>query len=89
MANSMTNSIAKPVSEIFRMNGTRSIPKHGENCLLADPTPSSLAESVEQGLRDGEPRRRIVTTAHLKFASHRNDWDAEIDKIYRYMVRVC
>lgn len=61
----------------------------GENCLLADGSPTSLVERVEEGLRNVPLRRRITETASRVVEQHYSDWDQEIEKIYQYMRSCC
>jgi O-antigen biosynthesis protein len=63
--------------------------KDGENCLLADPSPTSLTERVIEGLKDLELRRRITARAKEEVNASYNDWNNPIDKIYKYMVSKC
>jgi glycosyltransferase involved in cell wall biosynthesis len=63
--------------------------KDGENCLLADLSPSSLADRIEEGLKDVSLRRRITATAGDLVQKSYSSWGNEIEKIYRYMLSVC
>jgi glycosyltransferase involved in cell wall biosynthesis len=63
--------------------------KDGENCLLADPSPTSLTERVIEGLKDLDLRRRITNRAREQVNATYNNWNNPIDKIYKYMVSKC
>jgi cellulose synthase/poly-beta-1,6-N-acetylglucosamine synthase-like glycosyltransferase/glycosyltransferase involved in cell wall biosynthesis len=57
--------------------------KDRENCLLAEPGPSALADALEEGLRDHDLRERLVANASRIIAEQYSDWDAQMEKIYR------
>jgi O-antigen biosynthesis protein len=57
-----------------------------ENCLLAEPSPSALAEVIEEGLRDEALRARISGRAAETMRAEYSDWDAEMERAYRYMI---
>jgi cellulose synthase/poly-beta-1,6-N-acetylglucosamine synthase-like glycosyltransferase/glycosyltransferase involved in cell wall biosynthesis len=59
--------------------------RHGDNCLLSVSTPSALAEAVEEGLRNTALRRRITANAGRMVREQYQNWDAEAEKIYRYI----
>jgi glycosyltransferase involved in cell wall biosynthesis len=63
--------------------------KDGENCLLADPSPTSLTERIMEGLEDAGMRRRISTRAKEVIAESYSNWKEPIEKIHRYMVSQC
>jgi len=60
--------------------------KDEENCLLAELSPSGLAERIEDGLKDIECRRRITENARNLVQSNYSSWDDQVEKIYRYMI---
>lgn len=62
--------------------------KDGVNCLLANPTPGSLAQRLEEGLQNYSLRSRIVSQASSD-VSRFSHWNLEIEKIYRYMTGIC
>jgi glycosyltransferase involved in cell wall biosynthesis len=68
---------------------TRWLVKDEENCLLAAPTPASVAERVESGLTDEARRRRIVARASEMVASEYSDWEKPIEEMYTYMLSRC
>ena len=63
--------------------------KDGENCLLADSSPTSLTERVMEGLKDVDLRRRITDQAREQVNASYSDWNNPIDKVYKYMVNKC
>lgn len=63
--------------------------KDGENCLLADGSPTSIIERVEEGLRNTALRSRITDTARVLIDQNYSDWQREINKIYHYMLSQC
>ncbi len=63
--------------------------KDGENCLLADLSPSSLADRIEEGLRNVSLRRRVTAQAHDLVATSYSRWDDQIEKIFLYMKDKC
>jgi O-antigen biosynthesis protein len=63
--------------------------KDGENCLLADPSPTSLTERIMQGLDDADMRRRIATQAREGITESYSDWRVSIEKIHHYMGSQC
>ena len=60
--------------------------KDEENCLLAELSPSGLAERIEDGLKDIERRRRITENARNLVQSNYSSWDDQVEKIYHYMI---
>ena len=60
-----------------------------ENCLLADSSPTALADALEEGLRDRELRERLVDNAARMISDRYSDWDSQMEKIYRYLVEQC
>ena len=55
------------------------------NCLLAAAAPGSLAEIVEEGLRNRELRRRITEHAMRMVREEYSGWDGAAEKIFEYM----
>jgi glycosyltransferase involved in cell wall biosynthesis len=60
--------------------------KDRENCLLAEPSVTAIADQVEQGLRNTTLRTGIVGRAAAQVASQFANWDSQVEKIHRYMV---
>lgn len=56
-----------------------------ENCLLAPPTPSCLADALAEGLRDAKLRRQMTDAALRMLRERYADWDGQIDRVYAYM----
>jgi O-antigen biosynthesis protein len=59
--------------------------KDGENCLLALPSASCIADALARGLHDHTLRRRITGHALEQIRQQFADWDRQIDQVYRYM----
>ena len=59
--------------------------KDRENCLLAERSPSSLAEALEEGLRNQPLREKLVENAAALIQSRYSEWDAQMEKVYRYL----
>ena len=59
--------------------------KDGENCLLALPSASYIAETIARGLQDHELRQRITSNALHMIQQHFTDWHGQIEHIYQYM----
>jgi glycosyltransferase involved in cell wall biosynthesis len=59
--------------------------KDRENCLLAESSPTALAEALEEGLRNHGLRETLVENAARMIREQYSDWDAQMEKIYRYM----
>jgi O-antigen biosynthesis protein len=59
--------------------------RDGENCLLAETSPSCIAERIIQGLEKREERQRIVRTALDEIRSSYADWDARFADLMQYM----
>ncbi len=51
--------------------------KDGENCLLAEPSPTSTAETIEEVLRNSKLRDRLTTTAAQLVESKYSNWSAQ------------
>ncbi len=63
--------------------------KDGENCLLSAPSPSSLADRLQEGLENEALRTRITGNASSYVQTNYSCWEEQIEKIYRYMVNLC
>jgi cellulose synthase/poly-beta-1,6-N-acetylglucosamine synthase-like glycosyltransferase/glycosyltransferase involved in cell wall biosynthesis len=59
--------------------------KDRENCLLAETSPTALAEALEEGLRNHKLREELVKNAARLIEEKYSDWDAQMEKIYRYV----
>jgi GT2 family glycosyltransferase/glycosyltransferase involved in cell wall biosynthesis/SAM-dependent methyltransferase len=62
--------------------------RDGENCILAETSPSALAESLEEVLRDTALRARLAATS-AEVVGRYSDWSAQAEKIYQFMVAEC
>jgi GT2 family glycosyltransferase/glycosyltransferase involved in cell wall biosynthesis/2-polyprenyl-3-methyl-5-hydroxy-6-metoxy-1,4-benzoquinol methylase len=60
--------------------------KDRENCLLAETSPTALTDALEEGLRNHSLREKLVENAAEIMRRKYSDWDAQMEKIYRYMV---
>jgi glycosyltransferase involved in cell wall biosynthesis len=60
--------------------------KDRQNCLLAEPGVTAIADQVEQGLRNSRLRTGIVERASAQVAEQFTDWDSQIEKIHRFML---
>jgi O-antigen biosynthesis protein len=58
--------------------------RDGENCVLAEISPSALAESLEEVLRNAELRSRLAE-AGAACATRYSDWASQAEKIYAFM----
>jgi O-antigen biosynthesis protein len=56
-----------------------------ENCLLALPSASSLADALVEGLQDHELRCYITANALSMIRRQYADWDAQAQHVYQYM----
>jgi glycosyltransferase involved in cell wall biosynthesis len=59
--------------------------KDRENCLLAESSPTALAEALEEGLRNQALREKLVENAQRLIQKKYSNWDAQMEKIYRYL----
>lgn len=59
--------------------------KDGTNCLLSEPSAECIVEALEQGLVQSELRYRIVNTALREVHDTRSNWDAQIEKVFKFM----
>ena len=62
--------------------------RDGENCILAETSPSALAESLEEVLRNTALRARLAE-ASGEVVGRYSDWAAQAEKIYQFMVAEC
>lgn len=58
--------------------------KHGYNCLLSEPTPSSILETFELALEDYELRKSIYRNALKTIESL--SWEKEMERIYNFIL---
>ena len=57
--------------------------KDGQNCIVANPSISSICEKINMLIGKPELRKRIARNA---LASRpKTDWDTEIERIYNFM----
>jgi glycosyltransferase involved in cell wall biosynthesis/GT2 family glycosyltransferase len=63
--------------------------KHRENCLVAENSPTALAEALEEGLTNQALREQLTGNAARLIAERYSDWDGQMEKIYRYVVDNC
>jgi glycosyltransferase involved in cell wall biosynthesis len=61
----------------------------GSNCLLAELSASSIAERIEDGLRNTTLRQTVTAGASNLIDSSFSRWDESIDHIYRYILELC
>jgi glycosyltransferase involved in cell wall biosynthesis len=59
--------------------------KDGQNCLLALPSASCIADALARGLHDRQLRRQITANALRLIEQQHTDWGRQIDQVYRYM----
>jgi cellulose synthase/poly-beta-1,6-N-acetylglucosamine synthase-like glycosyltransferase/glycosyltransferase involved in cell wall biosynthesis len=59
--------------------------KDRENCLLAESSPTALADALEEGLKDQALREKLVSNAARLIQEHHSNWDNQMEKIYRYL----
>jgi glycosyltransferase involved in cell wall biosynthesis len=55
------------------------------NCLLAEASPSRIADAVEEGLEDRGLRERLIQESHRLVLEQYSRWDEQAEKIYQYM----
>jgi len=63
--------------------------KHRENCLVAENSPTALAEALEEGLTNQALREQLTGNASRLIAERYSNWDGQMEKIYRYVVDNC
>lgn len=56
--------------------------KDNENCLLAEPSPSAIAEKIGQLIEDEELRQRIADQGRKTVNT---DWTTEVNRIWSYL----
>jgi glycosyltransferase involved in cell wall biosynthesis len=59
--------------------------RDGENCLLAEPSASSIAAALARGLADRELRGRVTAAALAQVRRDHGDWAAELERLYAAM----
>jgi glycosyltransferase involved in cell wall biosynthesis len=59
--------------------------KHKYNCILTDPTPSSILESFEEAINDYELRKKIFDGGLETIRA--TSWDREFEKVYSFMLK--
>ncbi|WP_141618115.1 glycosyltransferase [Myxococcus sp. AB036A] len=52
---------------------------HGDNCLLAEPTPSGVLARLREAVSDGALRQRLGANAAERV--RRTTWEAEVDRV--------
>jgi O-antigen biosynthesis protein len=63
--------------------------KQGENCVLPEPSASSMAEAIEEVLKNSTLRTRLTAAAAELVAGKYSDWSTEAEKIFDFMSREC
>jgi len=63
--------------------------KDRENCLLAENSPTAMADALEEGLRNHALREGLVDNAGQMIREQYSNWDAQMEKIYRYVLEMC
>ena len=61
--------------------------KHRENCLLTQPTASSVAEQLVEAVTNGSLRERIAQEATARMSS--TQWEAQTKKIWAELAGYC
>jgi hypothetical protein len=59
--------------------------KHGENCLLSQPTASCLAETLVEALEGYERYEPVRRRAADLIAREHGDWSAALERVIRFM----
>jgi len=72
---------AVPVANVNPANAW--LLRHEETALVAEPSPTLLAESLERLLRDARLRERLALAGEKLVRSF--TWDDQIDRVYRFM----
>jgi O-antigen biosynthesis protein len=57
--------------------------RHGETALVADPTPTLVADAIETLLRDDALRDRLASAGEQLVRTF--TWEDQIDRVYRFM----
>jgi glycosyltransferase involved in cell wall biosynthesis len=68
-----------------RNHWTEWLLEHEQNCILAEPTATCLAETIERALRDEALRRRITDNALALVRDRYSNWDREIQRVFDYI----
>src|SRR5262249_37170359 len=63
--------------------------KDRENCLLAESSPTALADALEEGLQNHKLREQLVSNGARLIQTQYSDWNAQMEKIHRYMAENC
>jgi glycosyltransferase involved in cell wall biosynthesis len=58
------------------------------NCLLAEHSPSMIADAIQEGLLDDDLRLRLTEEALRLISASYSRWDEQAEKIYRYICRL-
>ncbi len=58
--------------------------KDGQNCLLAEPSPTAMAEKIGQLIEDENLRIKLASTGHKNVNF---DWDTQTKEIWNYISR--
>jgi cellulose synthase/poly-beta-1,6-N-acetylglucosamine synthase-like glycosyltransferase/glycosyltransferase involved in cell wall biosynthesis len=59
--------------------------KDQENCLLAESSPTALAEALKEGLTNHALREQLISNAAKMIDEKYSTWDAQMETIFRYM----
>ena len=59
--------------------------KDHENCLIAENSPTALADALKEGLTNQALREKLTANASRMIEEKYSDWDGQMEKIYRYM----
>jgi glycosyltransferase involved in cell wall biosynthesis len=59
--------------------------KDGDNCLLAEASPTCLADTLEAGLLNIVKRNQITAAASRNIQTNYSNWNVQIEKIYQFM----
>ena len=68
-----------------RNEGNSWLLRHGENCLLSEPSVSCVAESVSRLIKDPSLVRRLSANGLSTVAGP--SWDPEMEKVFNFMCR--
>ena len=60
--------------------------KDRENCLLAESSPTALAEALKEGLTNQALREKLVANASQMIEEKYTNWDTQMEKIYKYII---
>src|SRR5207302_9492040 len=67
-------------------HGNRDFCRDGENCLVVDPDPASVAAAIRRLLDDPDLRGRLSDEGRR--TARRYSWDARIDELERFFESV-